>query len=126
MRKIVVFLLLIPLCSFALRQKPYSEGYDWVADKCNSMQCIDENLEIIDNQISILIAKRMAYVKRGAQIKTRNVRLPNQPRSEEESLRGVKGRAKIQGYDPGAASSIFKEINKQSSEYEKQYLDNKQ
>ena len=119
----MIFILLIPLCTLAQRRQPYTEGYEWVAEKCKTIQCIDENLQIIDNQISILIAKRMAYVKRGAELKARDVRSPKVPRSEEESLQGVKGRAQQQGYSPDVADGIFKEINKQSSEYEKQILD---
>ena len=123
MHKIIIFILLFPLCSFALRTKPYTEGYQWVADKCRSIQCTEENIEIIDNQISLLIAKRLAYVRRGAQLKSRDVRVPNTPRSTEEALQGVKGRATYQGYNPDVAKGIFKEINEQSRAYEQQILD---
>lgn len=123
MRKSILFILLIPLCSFALVKRPYSEGFEWVAEKCKNVQCVDENLKIIDTQISRLIAKRLAYVKRGAELKARNVRLKNKPIPIEESLPGIQGMAKEQGYNPDAASSIFKEINKQSSEYEQKILD---
>lgn len=93
-------------------------GYEKIAEHCKNMSCVQQNVQMIDSQIATLIAKRLAYVKRGHYLKSRNVRLQNQPGIGNDTMNAVGGQADYQGYPPGVAKEVFGKIIEQSNKYE--------
>lgn len=96
------------------------EGYELVARSCKDMRCVQQNIQVIDSQIADLIARRLAFVKRGAQLKT-SVVVSDNIQSNPSIINQVTKQAQYQGYPPEIAQSIFREIDKQSANYESKY-----
>lgn len=120
MRKFLPLLLIMsPIMGFA--QSDLSGGYEQMTINCEDYECVQNNIQMIDTQIAALVAKRLAYVKRGAEIKNHDVRLPKEPGGYSGSGQSPET-AKAIGGSPGATGNVFKELNKQSDEYEKQFL----
>ncbi len=120
MRKFLPLLLVMsPLMVFA--QSDLSGGYEQMTINCEDYECVQNNIQMIDTQIAALVAKRLAYVKRGAEIKNHDVRLPKEPGGYSGSGQSPET-AKAIGGKPGATGNVFKELNKQSDDYEKQFL----
>ncbi|MDQ2993754.1 MAG: hypothetical protein M3R00_02245 [Pseudomonadota bacterium] len=122
MRKIILSLLVIsPLVSFA-QDSNLSEGYEWMTKNCNDIACVQDNIGLIDGQIAALVAKRLAYVKRGAEIKNHNVLMSKEPGGYTASSAETTGEAKDMGTSPAAARGVFKALDQQSKDYEKKFL----
>lgn len=120
MRRFLPLLLMMsPLVGFA--QSDLSGGYEAMTGNCETYECVQNNVQMIDTQIAALVAKRLAYVKRGAEIKNHDVRLPKEPGGYHGSGQSAET-AKAIGGSPGATGNVFKELNKQSDDYEKQFL----
>lgn len=126
MRKILVLMLTL-VCSASYgviqQQANLGESYDYLAERCRDLGCIQDNIAIIDGQIAALVAKRLAFVKRSAQIKNNNVLLQKKPgfgngNAEQEGA----ARAGYLGSDKKVGGEVFKSIHKMSDEYEKGYL----
>jgi chorismate mutase len=115
-------LLLLPTLATA-QGSNLSEGYDYLATQCKEIQCIADNLELIDQQIGALIAKRLAYVKRGAELKNTNVLVPKEAGAGYgNTVEKATAQATEMGASKGAVGSVFESIQKQSNEYEQKYL----
>ena len=114
--------LVLPVAATA-QTSNLAEGYDYLATQCKELQCISDNLEMIDQQIGALVAKRLAFVKRGAQLKNSNVLAPKAAGSGYgNSIERATSQATEMGTSKGAMGSVFESIQKQSNEYEKKYL----
>ena len=131
MRKEFQWLLLLVLPGVAIAQlqpnlmpnSNLSQGYDSLATQCKDLQCVADNLDLIDQQIGALVAKRLAYVKRGADLKNTNVLAPKAPGAGYgNAVEQATAQAKGMGTSKGAVGSVFESIQKQSNEYEKKYL----
>lgn len=116
----LALIILFPIVTFA-QTSNISEGYDFLAKQCNDLDCIQGNLDMIDSQIAALVTKRLAFVKRGAQIKNTNVLAPKTAGYGNLSERAGE-QAKAMGVSSGALGGIFDALQKQSEDYEKQYL----
>jgi chorismate mutase len=97
------------------------EGYSMLANRyCKDISCVQQNIKLIDSQIADLLARRLAFVKRGAELKNSaivsgNVQLgPN-------NIMEVTRQAQAQGYPPEIAQAVFQEINRQSEAFEDKY-----
>lgn len=120
MKKVLPLVLIMsPL--MALAQSNLYGGYETMTQNCEDYECVQNNIQMIDTQIAALVAKRMAYVKRGAEIKNHDVRLPKEPGGWSGSGQAPETAKEIGGA-PGATGNVFKALNKQSDEYEKQFL----
>jgi chorismate mutase len=131
MRKDLQWLLLLVLPTVATAQMQpnlsptsnLSQGYDALSTQCQDLQCIADNLDLIDQQIGALIAKRLAYVKRGAYLKNTNVLAPKAAgEGYGNTVQQATSQATGMGASKGAVGSVFESIQKQSNEYEKKYL----
>lgn len=121
MRKFfLALIILFPIFTFA-QTSNISEGYDFLAKQCNDLDCIQGNIDMIDAQIATLVTKRLAFVRRGAQIKNTNVLAPKTVGYGNLSQRAG-DQAKAMGTSAGTLSGVFDAIQKQSEDYEKQYL----
>src|SRR5579883_1367753 len=46
------------------------QGYQYIADRsCKDISCVQQNIKLIDQEIANLLARRLAFVYRGAQLK---------------------------------------------------------
>lgn len=126
MRKFLVLILLsVSTASYAgiQQQGNLSEGYNYLADRCRDLQCIQDNVAIIDGQIAALVAKRLAFVRRSAELKNSNVLLKNKPGLGSGSAQQEGAdRAGYLGYDKKVGGEVFKSLHKMSDDYEKGYL----
>lgn len=121
MRKYCVLAVaLFPLVTFS-QDSSISEGYEWLSQQCKDLQCIQDNLSNIDAQIAALVAKRLAFVKRGAELKNGNVLAPKTPGYGDTTKRATEQAEQI-GTSKGSVGSVFETLDKQSNEYEKKYL----
>lgn len=96
------------------------QGYEMIASTCKDMRCVQQNIQVIDSQIADLIARRLAFVKRGAQLKT-SVVVPNNIQPNPGVINQVTQQAQYQGYPPEIAQSVFRELDKQSTDYENRF-----
>lgn len=96
------------------------QGYELIASSCKDMRCIQQNIQLIDSQIADLIARRLAFVKRGAALKT-SVVVANNIQPNPTMIRQVTTQAQYQGYPPEIAQAIFREIDRVSQDYENRY-----
>lgn len=118
-----LLLVLLPIMATAQTSSNLSEGYDYLATQCKDLQCVSDNLELIDQQIGALVAKRLAYVKRGATLKNNNVLAPKGVGAGYgNSVQRATNQAVEMGASKGAVGSVFDSIQKQSNEYEQKYL----
>ena len=117
---LLIIFSLLPVCSYA-QTSNVAEGYDWLAKQCNDLDCIQGNMDMIDGQIATLVTKRLAFVKRGAQLKNTNVLAPKTAGYGNISQRAGE-QAKQMGSSAGAMGGIFNALQKQSDDYEKKYL----
>ncbi len=115
--------VLVPILATAQTSSNLAEGYDYLATQCKDLQCVSDNLELIDQQIGALVAKRLAYVKRGADLKNHNVLAPKEAGAGYgNSVQRATSQAAEMGASKGAVGSVFESIQKQSNEYEQKYL----
>ena len=98
-----------------------SEGYDWLTTQCKDLDCISDNLDMIDKQIATLVAKRLAFVKRGAELKNTNVLAPKTP-GYGNTTQEASDQAGQMGTSKKVVGGVFDAIQKQSDAYEKKYL----
>lgn len=117
---ILVLLFLFPMFVSA-QPSNVAEGYDWLAKQCNDLDCIQANMDMIDSQIASLVTKRLSFIKRGAQIKNTNVLAPKTVGYGNISQRAG-DQAKAMGSSAKTMGGVFDAIQKQSEDYEKQYL----
>lgn len=130
MKKGLLFLiaLLLPLVAEATLIEGHNiingtamQGYELIAKRsCTNMSCIQQNLQVIDSQIADLLARRLAFVKRGAELKN-SVVVADDNQVDPNVIRNVTRQAQFQGYPPEIAQAVFREINAQSQAYEQRY-----
>ena len=77
MRRFLVVCLVLSCSIVQAGQGNLTEGYGYLADRCKDLGCVQQNLQMIDGQIAALVAKRLSFVKRAAQIKNNSVLLQN-------------------------------------------------
>lgn len=121
MRKFFLILLVTFPIVVCAQTSNLSQGYDFLAKQCNDLDCIQANMDMIDGQIAALISKRLAFVKRGAEIKNTNVLAPKTVGYGNISERAGE-QAKAMGSSASTLGGVFDAIQKQSEDYEKQYL----
>ena len=98
------------------------QGYLLIATRsCKDLSCIQQNLRYIDSQIADLLARRLAFVQRGAQLKNSAV-VPANSQQNPNVITQVTRQAQAQGYPPEIAQSVFQEIDRQSQAFETRYL----
>lgn len=97
------------------------QGYEYIANRsCSDMSCVQQNIKLIDSQIADLLARRLAFVKRGAELKNSAV-VPGNVQQNPNIINQVTRQAQAQGYPPEIAQSVFQEIDKQSQAYENRF-----
>ncbi len=96
-------------------------GYEYIANRsCKDMSCVQQNIRFVDSQIATLLAQRLAYVKRGAQLKNSAIVSDNTQQNPGVILQVIR-QAQAQGIPPEIAQSVFQEIDKQSQAYEQKF-----
>ncbi len=111
---------MFPLVSYS-QGSSVTEGYEWLSQQCKDLRCVEDNINMIDGQIASLVAKRLAYVKRGAEIKNTNVLAPKEPGYGDAAKRATETAEQL-GTSKGSVGSVFDAIEQQSNDYEKKYL----
>lgn len=97
------------------------QGYELIANRsCKDMSCVQQNIRLIDSQIADLLARRLAFVKRGAELKNSAI-VSNNVQHNPNIITQVTRQAQAQGYPPEIAQSVFQEIDRQSQAYENKY-----
>jgi chorismate mutase len=97
------------------------QGYELIATRsCKDISCVQQNIKFIDSQITDLIARRLAFVKRGAQLKSSAI-VPDNTQLNPSVINQVTQQAQAQGYPPQIAQAVFIELDRQSQAYEQQF-----
>lgn len=97
------------------------QGYEFIANRsCKDMSCVQQNIKLIDSQIADLLARRLAFAKRGAELKNSAI-VSSTVQQNPNVITQVTRQAQAQGYPPEIAQSVFTEIDKQSQAYENKY-----
>lgn len=96
------------------------QGYELIARTCKDISCVQQNVQMIDSQIADLLARRLAFIRRGGELKNSNAVAPNVQLNPNQ-MRDITRQAQYQGYPPEIAQSIFKEIDRQSTDYENKF-----
>jgi chorismate mutase len=97
------------------------QGYEYIATRsCKDLSCIQQNIKLIDSQIADLLARRLAFIKRGAQLKNSSI-VSGSVQTDPNVITQVIRQAQSQGYEPEIAQSVFKEIDKESKAFESKY-----
>lgn len=96
------------------------DGYEIIARTCKDLSCVKQNIQLIDIQISDLIARRLAFVRRGGELKNSAV-VPDNEHLSANVITNVTRQAQYQGYPPEIAQSVFKELDLQSQAYENKF-----
>lgn len=97
------------------------QGYELIATRsCKDMSCVQQNIRLIDSQIADLLARRLAFTKRAAQLKNSAVVSDNNQQNPN-IITQVTRQAQAQGVPPEIAQSVFQEIDKQSQAYEQKF-----
>jgi chorismate mutase len=97
------------------------EGYLYLAERtCKDMSCVQQSIRLIDSQIASLLARRLAFAQRAAQLKNSTIVSDNQQQNPNVITQVIR-QAQAQGVPPQIAQSVFEEISKQSLAYENKY-----
>jgi chorismate mutase len=97
------------------------QGYQLIATRsCKDMSCVQQNVKFIDSQIADLIARRLAFVRRGAELRNSAVVSDNAQDNPNMIIQVIR-QAQAQGYPPQIAQAIFQEIDRQSQAYAEQF-----
>lgn len=90
------------------------------AQDCQSLQCVRNNIDIVDDKIVVLIGQRLAYVRRAGELKKNQFTIHDSAR-EKKILHKVELKAKQQGYPSEIAIDVFKTLLASSNRYEQKY-----
>lgn len=135
MRKIALSILFIPFCSFAyLSNTSIPPGftpsavnaddfYEFIKRNCDTLECTQHMIKMFDNEISVMVVKRAAYVRLQGELKGGDVLAPKTTDSVNAQAKDVSNRAKAQGYSPGSANKIFNAIHQDSNEQEQRAIE---
>lgn len=97
------------------------QGYELIATRsCKDMSCVQQNIRLIDSQIADLLARRLAFTKRAAQLKNSAI-VSDNTQQNPNVITQVTRQAQAQGVPPEIAQSVFQEIDKQSQAYEEKF-----
>src|SRR5262245_23752284 len=97
------------------------QGYELIAKRsCKDMSCVQQNIKLIDSQIADLLARRLAFVKRGAALKN-SVIVADDIQQNPNVITQVIRQAQAQGYPPEIAHAVFQVIDQQSQAFERKY-----
>lgn len=97
------------------------QGYEYIATRsCKDMSCVQQNIKLIDSQIADLLARRLAFAKRAAELKN-SVIVSDSQQQNPNLINQVTSQAQAQGVPPEIAQSIFQEIDRQSQAYENKF-----
>lgn len=110
-----IILSLLPFCVFA-----HSLKMPTSAENCSTLPCVRKNIDQIDQQIVVLLGKRLTYVKRAGELKQNKKPIHDQAR-ENRILKKVGKQAEQQGYSADIAQAVFKTILIQSNIYEEKH-----
>ncbi len=90
------------------------------AARCQTLNCVRNNIDLVDMKIVNLMGARLTYVKRAGELKKHQKSLHDQSR-ENEILKKVGQQAEKAGYPASIGIAVFKTILLQSNLYEKQF-----
>lgn len=97
------------------------EGYELLASRsCMDLSCVQQMIRVIDSQIGDLLARRLAFVKRGAQLKSSAV-MSNNDQVDPNVIGQMTRQAAAQGVPSEIAQAVFTEIDKQSQAFESKF-----
>lgn len=97
------------------------QGYELIARRsCKDMSCVQQNIRLIDSQIGDLLARRLAFVKRAAELKSSAV-VSDNTQQNPNIITQMTRQAQAQGVPPEIAQAIFQEIDRQSQAYESKF-----
>lgn len=97
------------------------EGFEYIANRsCKDMSCVVQNIRLIDSQIATLLAQRLAFTKRAAQLKNSVIVADNVQQNPGVILQVIR-QAQAQGIPPEIAHAVFQEIDRQSQAYEAKF-----
>jgi chorismate mutase len=97
------------------------QGYELIATRsCKDMSCVQQNIRFIDQQIGTLLAQRLAFVKRGAQLKN-SVIVSDNVQQNPGVITQMTRQAQAQGVPPEISQAVFQVIDQQSQAYENKF-----
>ena len=91
-----------------------------LAKRCDTLDCVRDRINLIDQKIVLLIRDRLIYVQRAAELKKEKKSVHDQER-EDKTLSSVSQQAEKAGYPGEIAKAVFKTILHQSNNYEKRF-----
>lgn len=87
---------------------------------CQTLTCVRKEIDVIDEKIVVLIAQRLAYVRKAGELK-KNRKIIHDCAREREILNQARKQAEKLGFSGSIAAEIFKTILSQSNIYERKY-----
>ncbi len=97
------------------------QGYELIARRsCKDLSCVQQTIKFIDTQIADLLARRLAFAKRAAELKNSAIVSFSQQQNPNV-INQVTRQAQAQGVPPEIVQSVFQEIDRQSQAYEDKF-----
>lgn len=90
------------------------------ATNCQTLTCVRNEIDVIDEKIVVLIAQRLAYVKKAGELK-KNRKIIHDCARERDILNQARKQAEKLGFSGSIAVEIFRTILAQSNLYELKY-----
>lgn len=90
---------------------------------CSDMSELRAEIDVLDRQLVDLMATRLTYIDRAAEIKLRDGLPARIPSRVEEVVAKVRNQAKVSDLPPSLAESIWREMIEFSIDRENEILD---
>jgi chorismate mutase len=90
------------------------------AERCSNLDCVRQNIDVIDSQLVLLLGQRLAYVKRAGELKGPQRPVHDQAR-ESVILNKVIQEADFIGYPSYFVRAVFITILAQSNIFEQRF-----
>jgi chorismate mutase len=119
MLKKYVFLFVLLVCNVNYADEPLNMS-QWLQDawQCPNLACANQQIDLIDTQITALIGERLAYAQRAELL--RKTILGSRNLGEAHTVPMVEQQALQMGYPPIFARNIFNTIVIQTNFYVQQ------
>ncbi|AIT64279.1 chorismate mutase [Coxiella burnetii] len=118
-RFLLLACVLVPILSASAASMPRTKQLI-LAKRCDTLDCVRDRIDLIDQKIVLLIKDRLMYVQRAAELKKGKKSIHDQVR-EDKILASVSQQAGKAGYSGEIAKAVFKTILHQSNNYEKRF-----
>lgn len=114
----------LELISVAYASQTLQNIYQNEAIKCETLTCIRENIDKINREMILLLARRTAFVQRAGDLKMKT-RIANDPKRVQDQINSLSELSDELGLPKQISIETFKVLMKNSIEFEQKYIDRK-